>query len=109
MEILIKESEHRFFPFGHVYSANINSAHEVSKLYQCYKEDVGKRWNEVFFKLKKGDTWMKQDEFINQYFSDELENVYPKTEYLGVEKEDGTFEKCGFGSVERPYKYTEPS
>jgi hypothetical protein len=89
MEILIKESEYRFMPFGHVFSTTINSISELMRMYYSFKEDEGKRCSEVFFKLKDSNKeWLELKEFIFENFEGELLELSPKTVFLGVE-EDG--------------------
>ncbi|MED3788520.1 hypothetical protein P4576_15010 [Peribacillus frigoritolerans] len=97
MEIMIKESDDTLMPYGHVFSANINSAYEALRLFDYFQGSTGKPWNRIFFKLKSDAQWMLLCEFIRQNFSDEeYMQGYPETEYLGMEYEDGEIKKKDF-------------
>jgi len=93
MEILIKESEYRFMPLGHVYSTTINSVSDVIKLYPVFSCDEGKRAGRAFFKLNDdSEKWFELTDFIMEYFSGDKSEDFPEYKLIGFENEDGEIE-----------------
>jgi hypothetical protein len=88
MEIYIKTSEWRFHPCGHVYKTEITSLEQLYNLYFSFKEDEGKRYNEVYFKTSNDNYWVGLIEFVYENFSDSLSIDFDKINPLGFE-EDG--------------------